>query len=497
MKNKYEMSPKVSNKIYYLYFILTFMILSIHSLKIDNFVNANEFSINFNRFFNILFNMGVSTFFVLSAFLFYYKDDSLNYFEVILKKIKTLIIPYFLWNIIACPLKILKDYIIMRKLNIDVANIFVGLLNSEWNQVLWFLRVLFAYIMIFPLIKWLCKKKIVCPILIVAIIVLNCYLGPITGYSTVRYWLPTYLLGSYLIINYKEKIFRNKSLYKNKMIGFLTLVVFILFWIYAYSNNYGLYLFRMFSPFLIWYLCDFLLLNKKPCWFVKQTFFYYGFQLFIADFIALIYVKIFGNGSIQLILGTFILPTINITIMFLVAYILNKYFHRLYCLLTGNRGEKKMQKEKKELKICLVGSSGGHLTHLTMLNEFYKNKNRFWVTFNKTDANSILKDEKVYHCYFPTNRNIFNLFRNTFLAIKVILKERPNLIISSGAAVAVPFFYIGKIFGAKLIYIEVFDRIDKSTLTGKLVYPITDKFIVQWEEMKKVYPKAINLGSIF
>mgnify|MGYP001049119175 FL=1 len=71
------------------------------------------------------------------------------------------------------------------------------------------------------------------------------------------------------------------------------------------------------------------------------------------------------------------------------------------------------------------------------------------------------------------------------------------MIISSGAAVAVPFFYIGKLFGAKLVYIEVFDRIDKPTMTGKMVYPIADRFIVQWEEMKKVYPKAVNLGSIF
>lgn len=62
---------------------------------------------------------------------------------------------------------------------------------------------------------------------------------------------------------------------------------------------------------------------------------------------------------------------------------------------------------------------------------------------------------------------------------------------------SVPFFYLGKLFGAKLIYIEVFDRIDKPTLSGRLVYPITDKFIVQWEEQKQVYKKAINLGSIF
>ena len=149
------------------------------------------------------------------------------------------------------------------------------------------------------------------------------------------------------------------------------------------------------------------------------------------------------------------------------------------------------------MKICLVGSSGGHLAHLNMLKPFWSREDRFWVTFDKEDARSILKDEKMYPCYFPTNRNLKNLIKNTFLAIRILRKERPDVIISSGAAVAVPFFYIGKLFGAKTAYIEVFDRIDKPTVTGKLVYPVTDKFIVQWEEMKKVYPKAINLGSIF
>ena len=151
----------------------------------------------------------------------------------------------------------------------------------------------------------------------------------------------------------------------------------------------------------------------------------------------------------------------------------------------------------EKMKVCLVGSSGGHLTHLYMLKPFWQNKERVWVTFNKEDARSLLKDEKVYHCYFPTNRSIKALVRNTVLAWKVIKKERPDVMISSGAAVAVPFFYIGKLFGVKLIYIEIFDRIHSATLTGRIVYPITDKFIVQWEEMKSVYPKAINLGSIF
>ena len=134
---------------------------------------------------------------------------------------------------------------------------------------------------------------------------------------------------------------------------------------------------------------------------------------------------------------------------------------------------------EKKLKVCLVGSSGGHLTHLYMLKPFWQDKDRFWVTFDKEDARSLLKGEKMYSVYYPSNRSI------------------KALIISSGAAPAIPFFWIGKLMGAKTIYIEVFDRIDASTIAGKLCYPVADKFIVEWEEMKKVYPKAVNLGSIF
>jgi UDP-N-acetylglucosamine:LPS N-acetylglucosamine transferase len=149
------------------------------------------------------------------------------------------------------------------------------------------------------------------------------------------------------------------------------------------------------------------------------------------------------------------------------------------------------------MKVCLVGSSGGHLTHLYMLKPFWSGKDRFWVTFDKEDARGLLEGEKVYPCYYPTNRNIKNLIKNTVVAIKVLKKEKPDLLISSGAAVAVPFFYIGKLMRKKLIYIEVYDRIDKGTISGKLVYPIVDKFIVQWEELLKVYPKGIYLGGIF
>ena len=155
------------------------------------------------------------------------------------------------------------------------------------------------------------------------------------------------------------------------------------------------------------------------------------------------------------------------------------------------------EKTSSSKKILLVGSSGGHLAQLYMLKPIWKKHERVWVSFNKDDANNILKNEKLHYCYFPTNRNIKNLIKNTFLAIKVLHKEKPDIIISSGAGIAIPFFWLGKLHRTKNIYIEVYDRIDATTMTGKICHPVSDLFIVQWPEMTKVYKKAINLGSIF
>jgi len=148
------------------------------------------------------------------------------------------------------------------------------------------------------------------------------------------------------------------------------------------------------------------------------------------------------------------------------------------------------------MKIALVCSTGGHLFQLFILDSWWKKYERFWVTFKKEDALSMLKDEKKYWAYYPTTRNIWNLIRNSFLAWKILRREKPDVIVSTGAGVAVPFFWLGKLFGAKTIYIEVYDRINSPTLTGKLVYPVTDRFLLQWESQKKFYPKGIVLGEM-
>ena len=148
-------------------------------------------------------------------------------------------------------------------------------------------------------------------------------------------------------------------------------------------------------------------------------------------------------------------------------------------------------------RIGIVCSSGGHLAQLHCLDAWWAKHERFWVTFDKPDAVSLLKGERVYWGHHPTNRNLKNLVKNSLLAVRVLVRERPDVIVSNGAGIAVPFFWLGKcVFGCKTVYVEVYDRIDSPTLTARLVRPVLDRMVVQWDDQKAFYPEGINLGAV-
>ncbi len=146
--------------------------------------------------------------------------------------------------------------------------------------------------------------------------------------------------------------------------------------------------------------------------------------------------------------------------------------------------------------IMLVGSSGGHLAQLLALEPWWALKDRHWVTFPTPDAESLLEREHVTWAHYPTTRNVPNLLRNTRLAVRTLLRRRPDAIVSTGAGVALPFFVFGRLLGIPTIYIEVFDRIDSRTLTARLCAPFTTTLLVQWEEQRALYPHATLVGTL-
>ncbi len=149
------------------------------------------------------------------------------------------------------------------------------------------------------------------------------------------------------------------------------------------------------------------------------------------------------------------------------------------------------------LRVLIVCSSGGHLAQLHCLDAWWSQHERAWVTFDKADARSLLEGERVWWGHHPTNRNLKNLLKNARLALRVLAKERPHLIVSNGAGIAVPFFWLGKLlFGCTTVYVEVYDRIDSATLTARLVTPVLDQMVIQWEDQRTFYPDAEFLGGV-
>ncbi|MBD2497775.1 PssD/Cps14F family polysaccharide biosynthesis glycosyltransferase [Nostoc sp. FACHB-280] len=142
------------------------------------------------------------------------------------------------------------------------------------------------------------------------------------------------------------------------------------------------------------------------------------------------------------------------------------------------------------MKVLLVCSSGGHFKGLQQLNSFWENHERIWVTFNTTTTEAALNGEKVYWAYSPTNRNIPNLLRNMLLAFQVINQTRPQLILSTGAGVAVPFLIVGKLFGSQTVFVESVTRIKTLSLSAKLVLPFLNVLYVQWPQLQARYPQA-------
>ncbi|MFK7740404.1 MAG: PssD/Cps14F family polysaccharide biosynthesis glycosyltransferase [Planctomycetota bacterium] len=149
-------------------------------------------------------------------------------------------------------------------------------------------------------------------------------------------------------------------------------------------------------------------------------------------------------------------------------------------------------------KLLLICSSGGHLLQLhSLLGPLWSDYDRSWVSFDKSDTRSLLKEEKVHWGFFPTNRNLRNLWRNWRMARKVIREEQPDVVISTGAGVAVPYLIQARRQGIRTIYIESYARRDNLSLSGKLVYRFVDHFLVQSPGLAEQYAKARYYGTIY
>lgn len=147
-------------------------------------------------------------------------------------------------------------------------------------------------------------------------------------------------------------------------------------------------------------------------------------------------------------------------------------------------------------RVMFVASNGGHLAQLLGLRSWWSGRDRVWVSFDKPDARSKLEGEEVIWAHWPTTRNLPNLIRNFGLAVRVMYRDRPDVVVSTGAGVALPFFLAARFRRVPTVFIEVYDRLDSRSLSGRLCRPLSTEFLVQWPEQEELYPGSTMVGPL-
>jgi beta-1,4-N-acetylglucosaminyltransferase len=143
---------------------------------------------------------------------------------------------------------------------------------------------------------------------------------------------------------------------------------------------------------------------------------------------------------------------------------------------------KRPESEAAGPRVMLVCCQGGHLMQMLALKSAWADLPHMWITTRAADTEALLRDERKIYAHVPTARNVKNMLRNFWLALGVLGRHRPDVVLATGGGVTVPVFVVGKLMGARLIYVESLTRVDGPSLTGRLVYPLADRFFVQWAE---------------
>jgi UDP-N-acetylglucosamine:LPS N-acetylglucosamine transferase len=146
--------------------------------------------------------------------------------------------------------------------------------------------------------------------------------------------------------------------------------------------------------------------------------------------------------------------------------------------------------------VLLVCHSGGHLVQLESLKGAWSGYSSAWVTDDSSQARSLLKDERVFYGWGPAARSTVNLIRNFGLAVRLIRRLRPKVIVSTGAAMCVPFVWVARLRGVKVFYIESITRIESPSLTTRLVRVPADRVYVQWPDLVPCVRGSTYVGSV-
>lgn len=336
------MKKELSNKITNVNFILTVLIVLMHSNCLS-YANTNLSNYEFVRILEEIIlticDIAVPCFFCLSAYLFFRNFNISKYPSKIKSRIKSLVVPYLFWSsifliytIIITNISWIKELnTILDPIQYDITSFIKYIILAKYDGPLWYIKILFLLCLISPILYYLINKLKKANLGIVCIIfLLNLYFEP--SYYGFLYWFPLYYLIAYLTIN---------KIDKNYPSGWWLYLLYIVLFILAvlFPLNYQVnYLYKMFLPFpLIILFLRFKFLEKEPKEITKHSFIIYCTHNAIAVAIKRIIILFIGNNPILMLFLQLITCILTLLFIYIVITLLIKIAPRFVQFISGGR----------------------------------------------------------------------------------------------------------------------------------------------------------------
>ncbi len=151
---------------------------------------------------------------------------------------------------------------------------------------------------------------------------------------------------------------------------------------------------------------------------------------------------------------------------------------------------------RQDLKICLVASAGGHASQLLRISESWKGRNTFLITTTKVVMEQFKKYGNVYVVGECNHEHPLRVFVALMRCLKIVFRERPDVVISTGAAIGCMVCFLGKLTGSKVVWIDSITNVDQLSLSGRMVRYIADLFLTQWPHFAEAYRNVEYVGSV-
>lgn len=153
----------------------------------------------------------------------------------------------------------------------------------------------------------------------------------------------------------------------------------------------------------------------------------------------------------------------------------------------------------RKTRICMACCPGGHFAELRLATKEISESEYdiYWLTFKSTHLKGFLQQRHHHYVINVIPSQKWTWIVNAFQSLYFLLRERPDVIISTGSGMAFPTIFFGKLLlKSKVIYVCSAADVHTSSRTPKRAYKYSDLFCVQWKEMLKVFPKAKYIGVL-